>query len=162
MRISAVTVSAKSGSVRLTSTIQSEDAARPTPEVYIDYHVADAAYVRASPETMAAAALLPAMRAGEHLSIIPEMSPRLCFNLPRIRDIFHSWWPDFARIDIASIASASSNERPASRAATFFSGGVDSFYTLLKHRSGAGSFPVPMPTLFSCGGSRPGSNERGA
>ena len=122
----------------MTSDVSGETA------VYISYEVPDAGFVRAAPEAMAAAGLLPAMRAGEPLRIDSEMSPRFCFNLPRIRDIFHSWWPEFGRIELTLRPYADATIRPGAGAATLFSGGVDSFYTLLKYRSGGASLPVPL------------------
>jgi hypothetical protein len=85
--------------------------------------------------------LLPAMRTGGSLSADEEASPRLLGSLPTIQAIFRNWEQRFAiyknyqtvRIDIRPLAQA--EPRPGRRTATFFSGGVDSFYTLHRHRS---------------------------
>jgi hypothetical protein len=98
----------------------------------------------AAADAMAAAMLIPAMRLAEPLEIVPPLSPLLAASLPRIRDVFHTWYPALARIDIRCTADATPPTSRPGRAATFFSGGVDSFYTLLKHRHGAGSLGVPL------------------
>ena len=58
--------------------------------------------------------------------------------------------------------NADATIRPGAGAATLFSGGVDSFYTLLKYRSGGGaSLPVPLTHVLFLAGSRPGSKRQG-
>ena len=99
-------------------------------------------------DAMAAAMLIPSMRAGEALEIDPPLSPLLCDSLSRIRDIVNTWYPAFERIDIHCSPSSATREEPPRRAATFFSGGVDSFYSLLKHRRGSGTLPVPLTHLI--------------
>jgi hypothetical protein len=84
------------------------------------------------------------MRAGEALRIAAPVSPRLAMMLPRIRDIFHTWWPHLSRIDIDVTSAVAGAATAPNRSATFFSGGVDSFYTFLKHHGGHGTLPVPM------------------
>ena len=112
-------------------------------EAYVEYDV-DPEFIGNAPDVFAAAMLLPAMRAGEALQISAPVSPRLAMMLPRIRDIFHTWWPDLARIDIDVTPAAASAATASHRSATFFSGGVDSFYTFLKHHGGHGTLQAPM------------------
>jgi hypothetical protein len=113
-------------------------------EVYFDYPVPDATALGASADAFAAALLLPCMRAGESLEVTPPISPQLYFSLPRIRDIFHAWWPRLSRIEIITTPSVVLLDQTPYGAATFFSGGVDSFYSLLKHRCGAGTLQQPL------------------
>lgn len=131
------------GGVQLTAHV-AEDRGREGFDVYFWYQEIDPAFVAGEPDAMAAAMLLPAMRGGEDLSIAAPISPQLCFSLPRIRDIFHTWWPQFARSELRLTPRTEAAAAPAPRAATFFSGGVDSFYSLLKHRRGFGTLPAPL------------------
>jgi hypothetical protein len=142
MRLVDVTVRASGPAVRATGRVEREgdDAAL---EPYIQYEV-DPEFVGDGPDAFAAAMLLPAMRAGEPLRIDAPVSPRLAMMLPRIRDIFHTWWPDLSRIDIDLTAAEGGALTAPNRAGTFFSGGVDSFYTFLKHDRGHGTLPAPM------------------
>lgn len=133
--------------VRMRGVVERE-ASRERCDVYVDYAVSDPAFVGGAPDAFAAALLLPAMRAAESLHVIPAVSPRLRYSLPRIRDVFHTWWPHFARVDIHLSPAAVPSDPLPERAATFFSGGVDSFYSLLKHTNGAGTLPSPMTHLI--------------
>jgi hypothetical protein len=102
----------------------------------------------ADADPFAAAMLMPCMQSGEPLDILPPISPRLLFNLPRIRDIFHTWWPHLARIPIRAHPRSTRSRSGPDRAATFFSGGVDSFYSLLKYQRGTETLPVPLSHLI--------------
>jgi hypothetical protein len=84
-------------------------------------------------ETFFAASLLPAMKVGQPLEIKAPVSAKLLTNAQRIQEIFHGWFPELKIIPIqaqhCTLSAAGSPEVGA-----FFSGGVDSFYTLLKHQ----------------------------
>ena len=143
MRVLDINISVRSNSVRLTGTVEREQTGERV-DVYFDYRLPDSTFVDATADALAAALLLPCMRAGEVLEIIPPISPQLCFSLPRIRDIFHTWWPQFSRIQILTTPGVVASDPVRNHAATFFSGGVDSFYSLLKHRSGEGTLPISL------------------
>jgi len=119
-------------------------------ELYFDFGMPDPVQpVDGIADPMAAALLIKAMSAKEALEIEEPISPRLHFNLPRIRDIFHSWWPDrFSRIDIRTSPRLESSSPPKPLAATFFSGGVDSFYSLLKQQRQSETTGIPVAHLI--------------
>lgn len=83
-----------------------------------------------------AALLVPAMFAGEPLQILAPVSRRLTRTVGEIQNILHSWYPDrLNRIDVIVphvVSTAPPNETGAT--AAFFSGGVDSWFSLLTHR----------------------------
>jgi len=79
-----------------------------------------------------AAALQPAMRAGETLVIEnAPVSPQLLANVDRFQDIHRTWDPTFHKIRIE--ADTERDTRDTSAVASFFSGGIDGCYTFLKH-----------------------------
>lgn len=80
-----------------------------------------------------AAALIPAMVRGEPLEIDPDapVSPRLLGGVNRIQDVLTLWNPRLRKIPIRARVEPSPPMSP--RTASFFSCGVDSGYTLLKH-----------------------------
>ena len=84
------------------------------------------------------AALLPAMVWGEEeLEIDAPVSATLLANLPAIQDLYQSWLPGAGRVAVhaAEAAGDSTPEAGAARnSASFFSGGVDSLFTLIKNR----------------------------
>ena len=145
MRLLEVDVRHRQEGVCLIGLVQREST-RDQVEISFTFDVGADTFVSARADPFAAALLLPAMRVGEPLEIAPPLSPRLCVSLPRIRDIFHAWWPHLFRIPISTQPGAI--EFASGGASTFFSGGVDSFYSLLKHRRGFGPLPVPMSYLI--------------
>jgi hypothetical protein len=116
-------------------------------EVYFDFTSAAMASAEPNVDAFAAAMLIPAMRANEPLEIVPPISPRLHLQLPRIRDLFNTWYPEFARIEISTVPGKTLTPTE-NGAGAFFSGGVDSFYTLLKYRSGSASVGRPLSHII--------------
>jgi hypothetical protein len=79
-------------------------------------------------------ALLPAMRNGGPLTVPGEVSQRLLTAVPAIVDIFRSWDSSLSAVEIQDAVPVTRNLPREQRIGAFFSGGVDSFYTLLKRR----------------------------
>ena len=104
MRLLDVTCAPHARGVRLNGTIEKEGG-KGRVEVYFDYDGPEP-FVGKGADAFAAAMLLPSMRVGEALEIEPPISPQLRFNLPRIRDVFCTWWPDLRRIEIRSRAGS--------------------------------------------------------
>jgi hypothetical protein len=88
----------------------------------------------ASREAYLACALLPAMRAGVELDLAGALSPRFLSALPRILDIYSTWDPKLERVSLAGLVPVERTRAPSRRVGAFFSSGVDSFYSLIKHR----------------------------
>lgn len=139
--LNAITTSA-GDRVRLEGTVGHGTGGRVHP--YIEYAVPDAGREDGAADAFAAALLLPAMRAGEPLEVVPPISHLLWRSLPRIRDVFHTWWPAFSRSEIVATPNPLHVRDTPDRGATFFSGGVDSFYTLLKYRHDPGHAVLPL------------------
>jgi hypothetical protein len=78
--------------------------------------------------------LLPAMSIGESIEIDPDLpvSPKFLQNCDRLQEIFHTWNPVFRVIAIS--ASTRPAETLNEGTLAFFSGGLDSTYTFLKHQ----------------------------
>jgi hypothetical protein len=133
-------------STRLLGTVERGSAGARTE---IDFtFVAPADFISESPDPFIVSMLTPAMLAGECLESALPVSPRLLFGLHGNRDIFHTWFPELHRIEIHVPSQASPGvDRRAPRAAAFFSGGVDSFYTLLKYR-GRETLPMPLSHII--------------
>lgn len=90
--------------------------------------------------TFLAAALIPAMAAGEDLVIDPELpvSPRLLEATEQLQGVWHQWGKVWGRAPFTRIrVTAGAMARPEGLVpgpASFFSGGVDSSYTYHRHR----------------------------
>lgn len=87
-----------------------------------------------SPEAWFCLALLPSMKLGVDLSLDAPLSPRLLDSADRLKDIFCSWHPEYYRANLLGVVPATDTPSPGNGVGVFFTGGMDSFYTLLKHR----------------------------
>jgi hypothetical protein len=95
-------------------------------------------------DAVLATALLPAMAAGDALTIESAVSRRLLDNVPTIQDVFATWsrdkevtrgWdPVFRRISVHAPARPAAVRASDGGCAAFFTGGVDSFYTAVQRR----------------------------
>ncbi len=96
-------------------------------------------------------ALLEAMVAGKPLNIHGAVSSGLQRNLPTLQDIYSSWLPNAKKVDVSATSTAA--ERVSSGGSVFFSAGVDSLYSLLKHRESIDNlilvhgFDIPLDNL---------------
>jgi len=111
------------------------------------------------PETVAAdvavdgTAFLPgllaaAMRCGEELRIEAPVEATLLRHARQAMKIYHQWDRAYRVVDIATDGETEEAD-PGKGAVTFFTGGVDSFYTLLNHRpGGTGVTPTITDLLF--------------
>ncbi len=86
------------------------------------------------PEFLLACALLPAMREGAELDLAGPVSARLLSALPTIVDILAAWAPELSPVSLPKLVPVSRERTSRGRVGSFFSGGVDSFYTFLKNR----------------------------
>ncbi|MDH4186074.1 MAG: hypothetical protein OEV08_03670 [Nitrospira sp.] len=78
--------------------------------------------------------LLPAMKTGQNMRIDGELSGRFRDSLETVQDIYCSWDPSFRRVEIVGATARAIPSRPGRGVGLFFTGGLDSFYTLLKHK----------------------------
>lgn len=79
-----------------------------------------------------AACLIPAMAVGQPFEIETPISDGLSVKANAVQNIFHNWFPELARIPV--LAETAPKPRGRSRGVgCFFSGGVDSLHTFLKH-----------------------------
>jgi len=83
-------------------------------------------------EALLAGALQLGMLWGRDLVLHGHVSRRFLESLQVIQDIYHCWHPPLQKIGIKGVTPVNRGPRGA-RVGLFFSGGVDSFYSLLKH-----------------------------
>jgi hypothetical protein len=93
---------------------------------HADYAISDA-----SP--FAAALLMPSMKQGEDLIIKGSISRKLYEGMHEIMPVVVGWNIGFKTIKIKADALVEDTQKPT-HTASCFSGGVDSFYTYLKHK----------------------------
>lgn len=86
------------------------------------------------PDFLLPVALLPAMKAGAPLKLPGEVSPRLLSSVPQIQDIFNMWESVYKHIPVEASGIREADAGRGSGVACFFSNGLDSFHTALRHR----------------------------
>jgi hypothetical protein len=82
-------------------------------------------------DPIVAATLLPAMRSGGSLMLDGPVSPQLLSRLTQIQSLFRAWDTSLTEVDVVAPFAGPTTRSP--RAAAFFSGGIDSYYTALSH-----------------------------
>lgn len=86
-------------------------------------------------ESFLVCALLPAMKTcGGQIHCEGEVSAKFLSALPTIQDIYSVWEPSFDRVEIIGTTPIKTPSVSQNRVGAFFTGGVDSFYTFLKHQ----------------------------
>jgi len=102
--------------------------------VYFKVDNAKQDYICSDASPFAAALLLPAMRQGEDLIIRGSISKQLLNGMHAIMQEVLQWNIGLKPIEIKVDALTEDTYKPL-KTAMFFSGGVDSFYTYLKHKN---------------------------
>jgi len=81
------------------------------------------------------ASLFCAMQTGLPLHVRGTISARQAGNLDLLQTIFNKWYPQCKKIPVSWDSLGDSPATDATGTGCFFSGGLDSFYTYLKHES---------------------------
>jgi hypothetical protein len=128
-----------------------EPAGRPATELFFRFPAEHAPAGEPSADPFLAALLVPALVAGEPLIMDRPVSPRLLRRTATVQDILTTWYPARRRIEVT--APVRTGVEVAGRArgrgvGAFFSGGVDSCYTLVKSRLRLPSAADPITHLI--------------
>jgi hypothetical protein len=102
-----------------------------------------------------------ALTLGEPLRLAVPCDAHLTSNVREVMRIWSAWFPDLRLVSLH--ADVAAPEACGEHAASFFSGGVDSFFTALRHANGDGT-PATEPIddhLFVWGFDIPLGNEAG-
>jgi hypothetical protein len=91
--------------------------------------------LQAGAEAFVACSLLPAMASRGGVEPTGPVSARLVSALPAIMEILASWNPQLTPVSFPTVDPVARRRSSPGRVGAFFSGGVDSFYTFLKHRA---------------------------
>lgn len=147
MRLAEVAVRQDVRHSRLVATVERGRGREPMELLY-EYSRDCAPLLRESADAFVPALLIPCMAHSDPLEIVPAISAKLHAALDIIQTILTQWWPELHRVPVNATARAADDSvTGAARAsAAFFSGGVDSFYTCLKHARKAGSVQSPRLT----------------
>lgn len=112
------------------------DGSRPPETLWFDLPVRDDNDVSTTGEPWLAALLPVAATLHEPLRLPLPVDARLLENLRELLRIWTAWYPSLAMVPIEAEPC---DAPPRGRTMAFFSGGVDSFFTALRHGAGDGT-----------------------
>jgi hypothetical protein len=133
LRLREVAVEEVSGSSRLVGRV--EPAGGEPYEIYFEFRGALPGALVARADPFVPALLIPAMLAGEPLESDLAASPQLLRQLGRVQAILTAWRPELRRVPVR-MPQATTSVTPGRANGSFFSAGVDSFYSAIKSLRG--------------------------
>lgn len=125
----------RAGYVRLSARVSYDDHAVPPESYWFELPEAYADSVTMTGEPWLACLLPLAARLGEPLRLPLPVDPALLDGATEVLHIWRSWFPGMSVVPIEVAERAPSPEGPARRVGAFFSGGVDAFFTVLRHEA---------------------------
>lgn len=120
--------------IRLRARIKCDGSSLDAADLWFSYPLKYRKYLSQTDNIFVAALLFPAMHIGSTLKIKGTISKKLYESLKEFMEIIHQWWPQFTTVAIEAddITEVSCEGKSVG---LFFSGGVDSFYSLLKNEN---------------------------
>jgi hypothetical protein len=133
MRLSGVELVSERERISLVGRLERPGIA-PATELFFRFPADAAPLVGVSGDPFLAALLVPAMVMGAALEIEAPVSKRLLRRTVQIQDVLTGWFPERRRVEVSAPTRADAPRlpEPARGVGAFFSGGIDSCYTLLK------------------------------
>ena len=121
--------------VSVCAKVQVETSRHLSRELWFEVNDSNGQYLMASFDPFVVGVLMLAMSLGEDIKINGNLSPKLIYGLKQYQQYFHYWFKD--RLQVVDIVASAGEEMDGDHrqeaVASFFSGGVDSFYTLWSH-----------------------------
>ena len=127
MKLNDVRVERTSDRIRVVADIENA-----TVKPYLAFPKEMESFVAGTADGFVPMLLVPCLEKGEPLEIVPPVSKQMVRRIPRIMDVLLSLFPNFHRISVKLNDMTEAVPPAGSAVASLFSGGVDSFYTLLK------------------------------
>ncbi|MFO7924701.1 MAG: hypothetical protein R6U58_13515 [Bacteroidales bacterium] len=133
MKIISVNKNITDGKAILSADIESENYP-DAREIFFAYPQEFADHLPVSADPFFPAVLIPAMLAGEDLEVAPPLSGKIFASHSLIQDILSTWYPEkMNRVSVHAENLTQTVTAEPVKNATFFSLGVDSMYSMLKH-----------------------------
>ena len=132
IRVTHIERRTEDSTVVLRGRVDSEAGPLDDFAVWWRYPAGYADHISRTSNAFLAALLLPAMRLGEDLHVEGRICRSLMEHLSSYMEIVSRWWPQAFRPIRITAEECTETPEGGALTGTFFSGGVDSFYTLLK------------------------------
>jgi hypothetical protein len=161
MKLHEIRVGETASDVRLTGVVERVGSPKSF-EVFFEYPVEFKSFLLGdAADPFVPTLLVPSMATGEDLEIDPPISDRLRRKLDRAQDILSTWHPSLRRVGVISRSEPRPREGSGSGVGAFFSGGADSFFTLLEPRGHRDDEPEISHLLFIKGLETPLEKSKG-
>jgi hypothetical protein len=98
------------------------------------YYQTDDTNLTPSLEAFIATALIPCMKKKVSITAEGEVSPLFLSNINKAQDVFRSWKPGYGQVQIVGVQPVELDLVSNRGTGLFFSGGMDSSYTLIKNQ----------------------------
>ncbi len=138
-----------SGRVRLVGDLRYDDRPGATEQLWFDVAGENAAFLSRTGNPWLACMAPLAAKLGEPVRIALPVDRLLLRNVRELMAIWQSWYPRLHRVEVAADTTDGLPVPGETRTAAFFSGGVDSFFTILRAREPGG---IRIDDLISVGG----------
>lgn len=122
--------------VRLSALVRYEQGAPAQETYWIEVPKALAENLTLSGNPWLVALLPVAVTIGEPIHIAGKVDPQLLENVRELMLVWKNWFPELKPVEVHASSIVTARSEPKHTAA-FFSGGIDSFYTVLRHQPGA-------------------------
>jgi hypothetical protein len=134
MKVSGIQIAQGQDCCELRARITSDRSEYAPFDCWLRFPLECQALLTDSADPFLALTLLPAMILGEPLHIEGAISPTLLANAERLQQIYRRWVAGTRTVTVTNTATTTPGIAPgADGVGCFFSGGVDSFHSLLKH-----------------------------
>jgi hypothetical protein len=119
---------------RLRAEVRYDTGGLASEEYWFDVPRANVAELSVSGNPWLACLLPLAAHTGESLRVSLPVDRPLLENAERLLRIWRAWYPELSVVPVEASAADRAPEVPPPRAGAFFSGGVDSFFTVVRPR----------------------------
>jgi hypothetical protein len=142
------------GRVRLVGTVEYRDRARATEEIWFEVPAELAGQLSRTGNPWLACLLPYAVTLGEPLELAVPVDPLLYEGAMALMQVWDAWYPgEREMVALHCDLLDAGTPPPSGRVGAFFSGGVDSFHTLLRHEPMGGAIlPVHIDDLITVWG----------
>lgn len=141
----------RDGRVRLTGEVTYEDRPREVEEYWFEVAAEHAGSLSRTGNPWLVGLAPLAATLGQNLRIALPVDRLLYRNVREVLAIWRSWYPELHPVEVEADTTEDLADAPGSRTGTFFSGGVDSFFTVLRNEE-AGNRSLPADDLILVGG----------
>jgi hypothetical protein len=160
MRIRDVTIDRSGARCRVQATVESAAYRRDFSIWYEIPNISEATFIEGNCDAFLPIVILPAMCLGEAVYVEGSVSAQLARGICEIQRIYHCWHPKLSIVEVTADEQVNT-QHESNQNALFFSGGVDSLYSLVQRYTSSSSSTTRIGNLILVQGFDIPLSERG-